>query len=82
MPGIATSKAEVVQVTPFGIWLAYSDKEYFLDYDLFPWFRNAMINKIFHLEVSADEHLYWPELDVDLELTCLENPEQCPLVAK
>ena len=70
MPGIVTSKAEVVRVTPFGIWLAYGDKEFFLDYDLFPWFRNTTINKIFHLEVPADEHLYWPELDVDLELTC------------
>jgi len=27
-------------------------------------------------------HLYWPKLDVDLEIDTLENPEKYPLVYK
>jgi len=27
-------------------------------------------------------HLYWPELDVDLEIDNLENPEKYPLKSK
>ena len=80
--GIVTSNAEIVQVTPFGIRLAYEDREFFLDYDRYPWFKNATVEKIFHVEVPVAKHLYWPELDIDLELECLENPDRYPLVAK
>jgi hypothetical protein len=27
-------------------------------------------------------HLYWPELDIDLEIDNLENPEKYPLKSK
>ena len=79
---MVTSKAEIVQVTPFGIWLAYEGREFFLDYDRYPWFKNATVDKIYHVEVPVAKHLYWPELDIDLELECLENPDRYPLVAK
>jgi hypothetical protein len=28
------------------------------------------------------EHLYWPELDVDLSVESIEHPERFPLIAR
>ena len=66
--GIITSKTEVSNISAHGIWLLCGDREYFLPYDQFPWFENAPVNHIFHLEEPHPGHLYWPNLDVDLSL--------------
>ena len=34
MPGPITPRVEIVQISPFGIWLAIDDREHFLDIDL------------------------------------------------
>ena len=80
--GTVTSKAEVLNVSPHGFWIMVSDREYFLGFDLFPWFRNATLNQLFNVELHHREHLYWPELDIDLDLNRNEHPENYPLVAK
>jgi len=79
--GNGTSKAEVLNVSPHGFWVLVADKEYFLGFDHFPWFRKASINHLFNVEFSHGYHLYWPELDVDLDLDRIENPEKFPLAA-
>ena len=56
-------------------------KEYFLDYAEFPWFRDATLSQLFNVELHHGEHLYWPELDVDLDLARITHPEKYPLVA-
>ena len=81
MPGTVTSSVEVVQLTPFGLWLAWGEKEYFLEHDLYPWFREARVNEIFSVEEVGENHLFWPELDVDLDRDRIENPEKYPLIA-
>ena len=43
MPGISTSRVEVVQLTPVGLWLAWRDIELYLDHDRFPWFRCCVL---------------------------------------
>jgi hypothetical protein len=80
--GASTSQAEVLNVSPHGFWLLVSDREFFLAYDNFPWFRNATVSQLFHVELHHQSHLYWPELDIDLDLERIENPEKFPLVAK
>ena len=80
MPGTITSPVEVVQLTPHGIWLAYGDDEYFLDHDLFPWFRHASVDKVFNIEEVSSGHFYWPDLDIDIELEALRHPERFPLI--
>ena len=77
--GISTSQAEILNVSPHGIWMLIKEKEYFLDYDNFPWFCEQPIEKIFKVELLHGNHLYWEELDVDLELDSIENPEKYPL---
>jgi len=72
----------VENVTSFGIWMLVKDKEYFLDYDNYPYFKNKSINSIKNVELLHSFHIYWPELDVDLDVDSLENPEKYPLKSK
>ena len=67
----------VENITPFGIWLFVKGREYFLkDY---PYFRDQTLKSIQAVELFHGYHLYWPELDVDLEIDNLEKPEKYPL---
>ena len=72
----------VENITPFGIWLLVKGKEYFLKYKDCPWFKNQTIKSIQNVKLLHGFHLYWPKLDVDLEIDNLENPEKYPLKAK
>jgi len=74
------SPVEVTNIDGFGIWLLIADKEYFLPYTDFPWFRNARVKQILKVELLNGEHLHWSELDVDLGLDSLAQPETFPLV--
>ena len=80
--GANISQAEVLNVSPHGFWLLVSEREYFLAFADFPWFRGATLQQLFAIELSHGNHLYWPELDVDLDLERIQHPEKFPLVAK
>lgn len=78
--GINTLEVEVLNISKHGFWLYVKGKEYFLAFEHFPWFKKASIAAILNVELLHSVHLYWPELDVDLEVECLEHPEKYPLV--
>jgi Protein of unknown function (DUF2442) len=78
--GENTFAIEVTNISAHGLWLLVGEKEYFLPYDKFPWFKDAKVSDILDVTVSHGYHLYWPKLDIDLELATLENPDQFPLV--
>lgn len=81
-PGAPTSLAEVTNIDHFGFWLLVENKEYFLPYEDFPWFRTATVDQILNVQLLHEEHLFWPDLDVDLCLNSLKNPESFPLIYK
>jgi hypothetical protein len=64
----------VENITPFGIWLFIKGKEYFLSYQDYPYFRDQTLSSIQNVQLLHESHLYWPELDVDLEIDNMENP--------
>ncbi|MCG2661363.1 MAG: DUF2442 domain-containing protein, partial [Kiritimatiellae bacterium] len=64
----------------FGFWLLVEDREYFLPYEDFPWFRNATLDQILDVHLLHGDHLHWPALDVDLSLDSLSQPEAFPLI--
>jgi len=74
--------ASVENITPFGIWIFVKEKEYFLSYKEFPYFKDETLSSIQNVQLLHGYHLYWPDLDVDLEIDNLENPEKYPLKAK
>lgn len=80
-PGNSTSEAEVTNVSRQGFWLLLGDEELFVAFKDFPWFAEAPIAKLTHVELPQPHHLYWPELDVDLHVDSIRNPAEFPLVA-
>ncbi len=80
--GRSTSKAEVANVSSHGIWLLVSNREHFLPFEDFPWFREASIAAVLDVELVSHGHLYWPKLDVDLALESIDHPERFPLVSR
>ena len=81
--GNVASAVEIMQVTQRGFWLylAAAKREFFLSFEQFPWFADATVRQLSVVEVERGHVLRWPELDVDLDLACLEHPERYPLVA-
>ena len=78
--GKNTLKAEVSHISSYGVWLLVFNKEYFLPYSEFPWFKKAKTSKVRDVVMLNDRHLYWPQLDVDLELESLRNRKKYPLI--
>lgn len=58
----------------------YRGKEYFLDYEHFPWFLEAPVQKVFSVVEEAEGHLRWPDLDVDLSIDSIQDPGDFPMV--
>jgi len=77
--GESILEVEVSHINAHGLWLSVNDTEYFLPYDEYPWFRDAKVKEILNVVLLRGHHLNWPELDVDLEIDTLENPQNYPL---
>jgi hypothetical protein len=75
-------KVEVTQIDQQGIWLLIGEKELFLSFENFPWFRNASVGSIHNVELLNERHLHWPDLDIDLAVESIEHPERFPLISR
>ena len=82
MLGKSTSRAEVQDISPHGIWLYAKGREFLLPFEEYPWFKDAKVSAIYNVRLVHQSHLHWPDLDVDLDIPALEHPERYPLVAK
>jgi hypothetical protein len=80
--GKSISEVEVTNISNNGIWLLSGDKELFMSYEKFPWFKNVTVGKILNVEEPTPGHFYWPDLDVDLDTESIEHPERFPLKSK
>jgi len=77
--GTNTSAVEVTNISAHGIWVLVGEEELFLPYTQFPWFAEAPVSKITNVEKPGPDHLFWPELDVDLSIESIRHPENFPL---
>lgn len=82
MPGVTTSEAEVTNISRHGFWLLLDERELFLPFDEFPWFKGVPVEAILRVERPQPHHLYWPDVDVDLSVDSIQNPERYPLKAR
>ncbi len=71
-----------INISAFGVWLMVHDKEYFLSYKEYPWFSKAKISDVYNVELHHKKHLYWPTLDIDLDIDSLKNPEKYPFISR
>ncbi len=81
-PGTSTLEVEITNVSKHGVWLLLETEELFMPFSEFPWFRDAPIGKLLNVERPSPEHLYWPELDIDLAVESIRHPERFPLVSR
>ncbi len=82
MPGTITSAVEVTNISAHGFWMLTGAGEFFLSFDDFPWFKDVSVGKILNVEQPSTGHYYWPDLDVDLSLEIIRNPQRFPLKAR
>lgn len=76
-----TSAVEVSNFSANGLWLLLDERELFLWFEQFPWFRKAPIDALLNVRRPHRHHLWWPELDADLAVGSIEHPGRYPLVS-
>ncbi|HEY5614816.1 MAG TPA: DUF2442 domain-containing protein [Bacteroidota bacterium] len=73
---------EITNISSHGIWLFTEQKEFFLSFEDFPWFKNAQLKEVVAVEEPTPGHYYWPALDIDLSLESIKDPKRFPLKAR
>jgi len=81
MPGSVTLGAEVTNVSKHCFWLLLGNEELAVSFADFPWFKKATIEQLSDVERPTADHLYWPQLDVDLAVESIRDPASFPLVS-
>ena len=81
MHGTVTLGAEVTNVSKHCFWLLLGDEELAVPYTEFPWFRKATIEQLSDVQRPTEDHLYRPQLDVDLSVESIRKPEAFPLAS-
>jgi len=51
-----------------------------MSFDQFPWFKKATVEQILNVVAEAPGAFHWPDLDIDLGIASIRNPEKFPLV--
>lgn len=82
MPGTSISRVDVTNVSQHGFWILIDGRELFLPFEDFPWFKAASIEAILNVERPQPQHLFWPDLDVDLTIDSIEHPDRYPMKAR
>jgi hypothetical protein len=80
--GTGFSLNEVTNIEPLGFWVLVDDREYFVPFADYPVFQGAPVRQIFQMQRLSPTQLYWPDLDADIEIESLDQPEHYPLVFK
>ncbi len=78
--GTSTLTSSVTNISSVGFWVIINDKEYFISFKDYPDFKKATVDNIFNMKFVSPKQFYWPDIDVDIELDALENPEKFNLL--
>ena len=76
---MSIAKAEIQNISQHGIWILVNEREFFMPFSEYPWFLKGTLEQIYNLEFFHDHHLYWPALDIDVDIESLKFPEAYPL---
>jgi hypothetical protein len=69
----------VLRIGSIGFWLLVDDREYFIPFNQYPAFQKATVSQIYAMKQIGPDEFTWPELDIDIELNSLQNPDMFPL---
>lgn len=73
---------EVANISTHGFWLLLGDAELAVPFSEFPWFKQATIEQLRDVQRPTEDHLHWPQLDVDLSVASIRRPEEFSLVSR
>jgi hypothetical protein len=73
------SAAEITGINALGFWILIEDREYFVPFADYPAFQSGTVAQIYRFDHHAPQQIYWPELDIDIDLNALAEPERFPL---
>lgn len=80
--GQGTLDVEITNIDMQGIWLLMNDREFFLPFEEFPWFRDATVSEIHNVRLESDSELHWPALNIRLPVTSIGIPTLIPVMAE
>jgi len=80
--GDSTLAVEITNISAHGVWILTRERELFMSYDDFPWFKCQPVDAIINVVEESAGHFHWPDIDVDLTEEIIEHPERFPLKAK
>lgn len=66
----------VVSIVKSGVIVQVHAERYLLEFDMHKWFVDAPARKIFNIELHGPAHLYWPDLDIDLDLDVIRREDE------
>jgi hypothetical protein len=72
----------VTNISNIGFWILVDQSEYFVSFNDYPVFKKSTIDQILNFEMLSPNQLYWKEIDCDIELNALKNPQNFPLSYK
>lgn len=72
---MSTLAVDVTNISRHGFWLLVGNEELFVPFREFPWFRRAPVSAVLNVQLPRPDHLYWPEIDVDLTVERYEIPK-------
>ena len=81
MSGTVTLDAEITNISRHCFWILLGDEELAVPFSEFPWFAKATIEQLSNVERPTEDHLHWPDLNVDLSVESIRNPASFPLVS-
>jgi hypothetical protein len=79
---IVHSAAVVTHVSRHCFWLLLGNEELAVPFVQFPWFKQSTIEQLSNVLWPSPDHLYWPDIDVDLSVESIRNPLAFPLVSR
>ena len=82
MHGSTTLAAEVTHVSRHCFWLLLGNEELAVPFTEFPWFKQATIEQLSDVERPTENHLRWPQLDIDLSVESIRHPDAFPLMSR
>jgi len=80
--GTITSDCKLTSINDLGLWVLIEDKEYFIPFKDYPGFRESSLDQIFNIRYYPSGQLCWADLDIDIDLKSLSEPESFPLIWK
>ncbi len=71
---------EIRNISCNGIFIVINEAYYFMDFKIFPYFKNIPLADLFDLEIDDAGDIRWDKYDIDLCEEIIQNPEKYPVI--